>query len=113
MNTLLKIFGVPHELLHVVALWLIGRRAVEFTARHVLIPDDLSIRQYIFVAAFPGGVFAFILCLGMVGVLQATAWQHVLLAIFAIISGGFGVTSAFGDFDLIVMRLQERNMDNE
>lgn len=54
---LLRIFGWPHELLHVLALVLIGRRPAAITATHVDIPDDLSTSQYVFVAGLPALVF--------------------------------------------------------
>jgi hypothetical protein len=57
MRLLIRIFGWPHELLHVAALRLIGRRAVDVTQTHVDIPDDLSTGQYVFVAGLPALVF--------------------------------------------------------
>ena len=51
-----RIFGPPHELLHVLAL-LIGRRPTAISWTHVDIPDDLTTRQYVFVAGLPALVF--------------------------------------------------------
>jgi hypothetical protein len=109
VNVLLRVFGLPHEALHVVALWLIGRRAVQFTMRHVIIPDDLSTRAYLFVAGFPGAVFALILCMGAVALFNTVSIPGLFISVAAILIGGFGVASALGDFDLMIARLQERN----
>ena len=108
MTTLLKIFGYPHELLHVLALLLIGRRAVKFTSRHVELPDDLSKREYVFVAALPGLVFFVVMAVSIIGLLSAETWKEMIAGLIGVLVGGFGVASAMGDFELIVQRLQAR-----
>ena len=57
MNILVRIFGWPHELLHVLALRLIGRQPRMVQQTHVDIPDDLSTSQFVFVAGLPALTF--------------------------------------------------------
>lgn len=113
MNLLYRIFGWPHELLHVAALWLIGRRAVKVTQTHVDIPDDLTTAQYVFVAGLPALVFwgAAIVCLQALfsaqSILQAILWFGLMsMASLA----GFGT---LGDISLIIERITEKQMRDE
>src|SRR4051812_1333908 len=106
METLYRIFGPPHELLHVLALFLIGRRPKAVGYKHVDIPNDLSTRAYVFVAGLPALVFwgaALIAALKLAG---ANGLGELLL-IFALFSifvlAGLGT---FGDIQLILRRLQ-------
>ncbi len=105
MNLLLRVFGWPHESLHVVALWLIGRRPEAVAARHVDIPADLTTRQYVFVAGFPALVFwaaaaiSLRLLLRAPDVLQALLW--LALALICTLAA-FGTV---GDLQLILLRL--------
>ena len=72
MEQLQKIYGAPHELLHVLALMLIGRRAVKFAQDHVIVPSDLTTAQYVFVAALPAIVFFGCMAAGMLFLLHAS-----------------------------------------
>ncbi|MFN8528306.1 MAG: hypothetical protein U0670_06820 [Anaerolineae bacterium] len=106
MKTLAWLFGLPHEGLHLLALVLIGRRAVKFTRTHVIIPDDLSRGDYLFVAGFPGACFLILFAVGVIGLLNAPDAGAAAFGIGAILLGGLGTASALGDFDLIIRRLQ-------
>jgi hypothetical protein len=105
VNLLLRIFGWPHEALHVLALWLIGRRAVKMTRTYVDIPDDLSTLQYVFVAGLPALVFFTGLVLSVqvlfsaANLLQAALW-FVLSSLF-----GLAALGTLGDILLILQRL--------
>ena len=101
----LRIFGWPHELLHVLALVLIGRRPKAVTQTHVDIPDDLSTGQYVFVAGLPALVFwpLAVLCLQRVfaaeGIVALLVW--VLLTTAAMMSA----VGTLADLYLIALRL--------
>jgi hypothetical protein len=113
LNLLYRIFGWPHELLHVLALRLIGRRALAVTPTHVDIPDDLSTGQYVFVAGLPAVIFwgIAVLCLQALfsapSILQGILW-FVLMSITSL--AGFGTV---GDILLIIERLMGRQMPDE
>lgn len=107
MNTLLRIFGPPHEALHVLALLLIGRRAVKFTFRHVDIPTDLTTRQYVFVAGFPALVFCVISGLGVIGVVLAHTWVQTISGFAAALLGTLAFAGTMGDLQLISARLAQ------
>lgn len=105
MNVFLRFFGPPHEALHLLALLLIGRRAVSFTLRHVDIPDDLSTAQYVFVAGLPAAVFVLIMALGVLGLVTAHTIPQALLGLAGALSGGIGAAGTIGDIQLIAARL--------
>ena len=105
MDILYRIFGPPHELLHVLALFLIGKRPKAIGYRHVDIPDDLSTREYVFVAGLPALVFwgiAFITALKMVNA-SSLGEGIILFVAFSVASlAGMGT---LGDIQLILRRL--------
>lgn len=105
MNALIRLFGVPHEGLHLLALVLIGRRARRWTPTHVDLPDDLSTRQYVFVAGLPALVFGGLALMGMLGLLEAQSPTQALLALIAIVGGGLGFAGTLGDLSLIARRI--------
>jgi hypothetical protein len=107
MNVLLRALGYPHELLHALALLLIGKRALRITRRHVDIPDDLTLRQYLFVAGFPALVFFGGAALAVLGLLNAHTWGQAVLALVMLVLGGLGAASTAGDLQLIALRLQQ------
>ncbi len=113
MSLLYRIFGWPHELLHVLALRLIGRRAVAITGTHVDIPDDLSTVQYVFVAGLPALVFWGIAVLCLQALFSAPSIGQAILW-FALMSAaslaGFGTV---GDLLLIIERLMENRIQDE
>lgn len=106
MQFLYRVYGYPHEFLHVLALWLIGRRAVQVTRTHVDIPNDLSMRQFVFVAGMPALVFgaATLACVLMLfsaaNVGQAVLW-FVAMDLF-----GLGAAGTVGDLMVIAARLR-------
>ena len=106
MEILYRIFGPPHELLHVLALFLIGRRPKAISYRHVDIPDDLSTRAYIFVAGLPALVFWGVALVAGIKLANASGIGEVLVA-FAVFSvaamAGLGTV---GDIQLIIRRIQ-------
>jgi hypothetical protein len=107
MELLYRIFGPPHEALHVLALWLIGRRAVAATRRHVDIPDDLSTGQYVFVAGLPALVFWSLTAIGIIGLTSSQSILQVVAA-FLLTTVGVGAgLGTLGDIQLIIMRLME------
>ena len=106
METLYRIFGPPHELLHVLALFLIGRRPKSVGYRHVDIPVDLSKWAYIFVAGLPALVFWGAALIAAIKLASANGISEFILtfAIFSIASlAGLGT---LGDIGLIIRRLQ-------
>lgn len=111
MLFLYRIFGPPHELLHVLALFLIGRKPESFTATHVDIPSDLTKGQYIFVAGLPIATFAVVWAIGVIALLNSTDLIQIILALMVALFGGFGVQSGMGDIQLILLRLSQRDDD--
>lgn len=107
METLYRIFGPPHEALHVLALWLIGRRAVKFTTRHVDIPDDLTRAQYVFVAGLPALVFWGVALAGLLLLATAPNLLRVALGMGMMLVGGLAGFGTMGDIALILNRLGE------
>jgi hypothetical protein len=107
MTLLYRIFGWPHELLHVLALWLIGRRALAVTPRHVDIPDDLTNGQYVFVTGLPALVFWGLAAVCLQALLNAQSLAEGILwfTLMSVASlAGFGT---LGDIFLIIARLTE------
>lgn len=107
MDLLLRIFGWPHEALHVLALWIIGRRAVKMTRTYVDIPDDLSTPEYIFVAGLPAMVFFGGLGITAQALFSATNLLQAVMW-FAVSSlFGLAALGTLGDILLIGQRLFE------
>jgi hypothetical protein len=109
MESLRRIYGTPHELLHVLALALIGRRALHVGQDHIIIPNDLTTGQYVFVAGLPALVFFTILALGTLGLLNAQTPGQAGAAAAVIIASGFAAAGTIGDVQLILLRLTQRN----
>ncbi|MDZ4763051.1 MAG: metalloprotease family protein [Chloroflexota bacterium] len=107
MNFLIRLYGVPHEALHVVALWLIGRRALRATRTHVDIPDDLTTRQYVFVAGLPALFFGGIALVALIGVLNAATLGQTALGMIGVTLAGLGFAGTMGDIQLIMARLMD------
>ncbi len=107
MEQLKRIYGAPHEMLHVIALSLIGRRALDVAQDHVIIPDDLTTGQYVFVAGLPAAVFFIALALGAVGLLNARTVQQAGIAAAVIIAAGFAAAGTVGDLQLIALKLTQ------
>jgi hypothetical protein len=105
MNTLLRIFGWPHELLHVLALRLIGRQPQKVQQAHVDIPDDLSTGQFVFVAGLPALVFGLAAAISLQLLLAARDVGQVIIWLLATGFFVLGVTSSVGDLMLILARL--------
>lgn len=105
MLLLSRIFGPPHEALHVLALWLVGRRALSISWTHVDIPDDLTTPQYIFVAGLPALVFWSAAALALLAALNAADLGRLLLALAATLVFGLAAYGTLGDIHLILLRL--------
>ncbi len=106
MEILYKIFGPPHELLHVLALLLIGRRPKTIGYRHVDIPDDLGKWAYIFVAGLPAMVFWGVAIIAGLKLGGATTFGEgvAMFIVFSVaVMAGLGTV---GDIQLIIRRLQ-------
>src|SRR5690606_671759 len=105
MQFLIRVYGWPHEALHRLALWLLGRRAIAVTRTHVDIPDDLSTRAYVFVAGLPAFVFGLGAALGVVGLMNAATVGQAMLALGVILIMGLGLAGTTGDIQQILIRL--------
>jgi hypothetical protein len=108
MQVLIRIFGPPHELLHVIALLLIGRKPTRITRTHVDIPDNLTTGQFVFVAGFPVMVFGGTALLGVIGLVNAATLEQAELALVATVLGGLGASGTVNDIEQIALRLQKR-----
>ena len=107
MKWVLRILGPPHEGLHLLALWLIGRRAVGFSWTHVDIPDDLSVGQYVFVAGLPALVFWGAAAVSMWTLLNARSLGEGVAGFAALMLGSLAGLGTFGDVELIIRRVLE------
>ena len=103
---LAKIYGWPHEMLHVLALRLVGRRAPAVTHAHVDIPADLGRAQFVFVAGLPALVFWPLAAFGLQQLLVA---PDLVSALLWMVYGALlfpAAAGTLGDLALIVMRLR-------
>ena len=112
MQQLQKIYGAPHELLHLLALLLIGRRAVKFAQDHVIVPNDLTTGQYVFVAALPAIVFFTCTAIGVLVLLNAQTPGQAGIGVGVILAAGFGAAGTFGDLQLIWLKLSQNNPES-
>ena len=106
MQTLYRIFGPPHELLHVLALFLIGRRPKAISYRHVDIPADLSTRAYVFVAGLPALVFWGAAVVAGIKLANTSGIGEVLVMFAAFSVAVLAGLGTVGDIQLIIRRLQ-------
>jgi hypothetical protein len=107
MDFLIRVLGLPHEALHLLALLLIGRQAVRFTRTYIDIPADLTTRQYVFVAGLPALVFVLLLALGGLGMANAHTLGQAALGFAAALFGLISAAGTMGDLALIARRLKQ------
>ncbi len=105
MNILVRIFGWPHELLHVLALRLIGRRPLRVQQSHVDIPDDLSTSQFVFVAGLPLLVFSVLSTVSVSFLLNAPDLLQIILWLCVTAFFALALMGTLGDLMLILARL--------
>jgi hypothetical protein len=106
METLIRLYGPLHEFLHVLALWLIGRRAVTWTNRYVDLPPDLTTGQYLFVAGLPALVFWGVAGGGLLLLLGALDLGRLALGLGLLLVGGLGGFGTLGDLQRIWARVR-------
>ena len=107
MEFLTRVFGPPHESLHILALYLIGRRPKAVSKTHVDIPDDLALPHYIFVAGLPAFVFWNMAIAGIIILVNAPNIAGVALGWLLLMVGGMAGFGTIGDIQLIYVRIQE------
>src|SRR5262249_215833 len=107
MNFLTRIFGPPHESLHVLALSLIGRQPKSVGQTHVDIPDDLTTGQYVFVAGLPALVFWLMAVAGIIILVDAANLAALALGWVLLLVGGLAGLGTLGDLQLILTRILE------
>jgi hypothetical protein len=107
MDFLTRIFGPPHESLHVLALYLIGRRPDSVGQTHVDIPDDLTTGQYVFVAGLPALVFWLMAVAGIMILVNAPNLPALVLGWLLLMVGGLAGFGTLGDLQLIAERIAE------
>jgi hypothetical protein len=107
MDLLLRLYGWPHEALHVLALWLIGRRPRAVARLHVDIPDDLTTRQYVFVAGLPALVFGTAAAVGIMACFNAATLGQAALGLVVTLIMGIGAAGTVGDLQQIALRLAQ------
>ncbi len=113
MKVLLWLFGWPHEMLHVLALGIIGRQPEAVTQSHVDIPDDLSTGEYVFVAGLPALVFwtAAAICIQLLMSAATLPLRLLWLALAALlVIGAFGT---IGDVLLIIARVMQDRIPDD
>ena len=104
-----RVYSTPHELLHVLALALIRRKPLKVATDHVVIPDDLTVGQYVFVAGLPALVFFGCLVFGAVGLIDAKTVNQAGIAAAVIIASAPAVAGTYGDLQLIMLKLAQQN----
>jgi hypothetical protein len=107
MEFLIRIFGPPHESLHVLALRLIGRQPKSKTNTYVDIPDDLTTGQYVFVAGLPAFVFWNMAIIGLLTLVNAPNLPALALGMLLLLVGGLAGFGTLGDLQLIAARITE------
>lgn len=107
MEFLRHLYGWPHEALHVLALWLIGRRPRRVNRLYVDIPDDLTTRQYVFVAGLPALVFGLAALLGLLVFVRASTFGEAALGLLVMLVMGVGAAGTVGDLEQIALRLMQ------
>jgi len=107
MDFLIRIFGPPHESLHVLALYLIGRRPESKSSTYVDIPDDLTTGQYVFVAGLPAFVFWNMAIVGLLILVNAPNLAAIALGMILLLVGGLAGFGTLGDLQLIAERIIE------
>jgi len=105
MDFLIRIFGPPHESLHILALYLIGQRPKSTTRTYVDIPDDLSTGQYVFVAGLPAFVFWNMAIAGLIILINAPNLAGLGLGFVLLLVGGLAGFGTLGDLQLIYERI--------
>lgn len=99
-----RVFGWPHELLHVLALLLIGRRPKGLTSTHVDIPSDLSTGEYIFVAGLPALVFWGAASTAALSLFEARDVGQLILRFLLTLAFSIAALGTLGDLHLIITR---------
>ena len=107
MTWLVRLYGWPHELLHVLALRLIGRKPDAVRQTHVDIPDDLSTGQYVFVAGFPALIFALGAVLGVRIAQSAPSIPGLIIGLLIAAFFALGIMGTIGDLMLILARIMQ------
>ncbi|MBZ0302956.1 MAG: hypothetical protein K8J31_24635 [Anaerolineae bacterium] len=113
MDLLVRIFGWPHELLHVLALRLIGRRPHAVAQTHVDIPDDLATGEYIFVAGLPALMFGLGAAICVQQLIHAPDVLRVILWLACAAFFALGGLSTLGDLMLIFARLVQARLPHD
>ncbi len=103
-----RIIATPHELLHALALALIGRRAGRMVDDHVVIPDDLSTPEFVFVAGLPALVMLGVLVAAVILLLNARTPNAAGIATGIIIAAAAVASGTISDLQLIVRKLSRR-----
>lgn len=107
--SLAQVYGWPHELLHWLALRLIGRREQAITHTHVDIPADLGRGEFVFVAGLPAFIFW---PLTGIAAQQLLTAQDLVAALFWLVCAALLLPAAagtLGDLALIVLRLRRED----
>lgn len=109
MEIFLRVFGWPHELLHALALLLIGRWPEGISKTHVDIPNNLATWQYVFVAGLPALIFGGGVLFGLVAFINAPDILQAVLRL--VVTGLFSVAAlgTMGDIALIIQRINTEN----
>lgn len=80
MRKLVRLFCWPHEILHVIALKLIGHEPVKEGPNYVVLPEGLTHMQYAFVDIFPVLVTSLLFGLGfLLRPWLAHNWLYVIV----------------------------------
>lgn len=103
-----RIIATPRELLHALALVLIGRRAGRMVNDHVVIPDDLSTAEFVFVAGLPALVAFGVLVAAVTLLFSTHTPREAGVATGVIIAAGAVAIGTIGDVREIIRRLSQR-----
>ncbi len=104
-----RILTTPHELLHALALSLIGRRAGWTADDHVVIPDDLTTREYVFVTGLPALVMLGVIVVALILLFNASTPSDAGIATGVIIVAAAIATGTISDLRQILSKLSQRS----
>ncbi len=102
-----RIIATPHELLHALALVLIGRRVGRMVDDRVVIPDDLSTPEFVFVTGLPALVMLCVLVAAVILLFNARTPNEAGIATGVIIVAAAVAAGTIGDLQLIVRKLAQ------
>ncbi len=103
-----RVIATPHELLHALALVLIGRRAGRMVDDHVVIPADLTTLEFVFVTGLPALIMLGVLVAAVILLFRARTPNEAGIATGIIIVAAAVASGTISDLQQIARKLSQR-----